>query len=77
MPKMNPNSMVWTSAGIANGTEWPTRFAFLIGLISVILTMGGYNAPFHLSKECNNANIAFTIPIALSLLAPRVYPLNA
>ena len=55
-PKTNPNSVVWT--GIENGTEWPSGFAFLMGFLSVIWTMSGYDAPFHLSEECSNANIA-------------------
>ncbi|KAF4622763.1 hypothetical protein G7Y89_g14262 [Cudoniella acicularis] len=57
-PKGNPNSEVWTSEGIINGTEWPTGFAFLMGFLSVIWTIAGYDAPFHLSEECSNSNIA-------------------
>ncbi|KAF7957364.1 hypothetical protein EAE96_002949 [Botrytis aclada] len=57
-PKANPNIMVWTSEGLVNGTEWPTGFAFLMGFLSVIWTLAGYDAPFHLSEECSNANIA-------------------
>ncbi|KAK4952720.1 hypothetical protein LTR10_009527 [Elasticomyces elasticus] len=57
-PKVNPNNIVWTSDGIVNGTEWPTGFAFIMGFLSVIWTMSGYDAPFHLSEECSNANIA-------------------
>ncbi|THV50991.1 hypothetical protein BGAL_0128g00210 [Botrytis galanthina] len=57
-PKTNPSSMVWTSEGIVNGTEWPSGFAFLMGFLSVIWTLSGYDAPFHLSEECSNANIA-------------------
>ncbi|KAH8654070.1 amino acid transporter-like protein [Tricladium varicosporioides] len=57
-PKTNPNDVVWTSEGIINGTEWPTGFAFLMGFLSVIWTLAGYDTPFHLSEECSNANIA-------------------
>ncbi|KAM0128392.1 hypothetical protein ACHAO1_009014 [Botrytis cinerea] len=57
-PKTNPSSVVWTSEGVVNGTEWPTGFAFLMGFLSVIWTLAGYDAPFHLSEECSNANIA-------------------
>ncbi|KAM3077222.1 hypothetical protein ACMFMF_005131 [Clarireedia jacksonii] len=57
-PKANPNSVVWTSEGIVNGTEWPTGFAFIMGFLSVIWTLAGYDAPFHMSEECSNANIA-------------------
>ena len=55
-PKTNKNSEVW--GAVTNGTEWPTGFAFLMGFLSVIWTMSGYDAPFHLSEECSNANIA-------------------
>jgi amino acid transporter len=55
-PKTNDSHYVWTE--ITNGTEWPTGFAFLMGFLSVIWTMSGYDAPFHLSEECSNANIA-------------------
>jgi amino acid transporter len=37
-PKANPNSEVWTSKGIVNGTEWPTGFAFMMGFLSVIVS---------------------------------------
>ncbi|CZS89493.1 probable UGA4 GABA permease-also involved in delta-aminolevulinate transport [Rhynchosporium graminicola] len=57
-PKTNPDTIVWTSEGIVNGTEWPTGFSFLMGFLSVIWTMAGYDAPFHLAEECSNANIA-------------------
>jgi len=30
----------------------------MMGFLSVIWTMSGYDAPFHLSEECSNANIA-------------------
>ncbi|OCL05726.1 amino acid transporter-like protein [Glonium stellatum] len=55
-PKFNDNHIVW--AELQNGTEWPTGFAFLMGFLSVIWTISGYDAPFHLSEECSNANIA-------------------
>jgi amino acid transporter len=55
-PKTNSSHYAWTE--LQNGTEWPTGFAFLMGFLSVIWTMSGYDAPFHLSEECSNANIA-------------------
>jgi amino acid transporter len=55
-PKTNDNHYVWTE--IINGTEWPSGFAFMMGFLSVIWTLSGYDAPFHLSEECSNANIA-------------------
>jgi len=47
---------VWVD--VKNGTEWPTGWAFIMGFLSVIWTMSGYDTPFHLSEECSNANIA-------------------
>lgn len=55
-PKFNDNHIVWVE--LQNGTEWPTGFAFLMGFLSVIWTMSGYDTSFHLSEECSNANIA-------------------
>ena len=55
-PKFNDNKTVWVD--VANGTEWPTGLAFIMGFLSVIWTMSGYDTPFHLSEECSNANIA-------------------
>jgi amino acid transporter len=55
-PKTNGSHYVWTQ--LINGTEWPTGFAFMMGFLSVIWTMSGFDAPFHLSEECSNANIA-------------------
>lgn len=55
-PKTNDSHYVWTD--IVNGTEWPAGLGFIMGFLSVIWTMSGYDAPFHLSEECSNANIA-------------------
>lgn len=55
-PKTNSNHYVWTE--IINGTECPNTLAVMMGFLGVIWTMSGYDAPFHLSEECYNANIA-------------------
>jgi amino acid transporter len=55
-PKINSNTFVWTE--VTNGTEWPSGFAFLMGFLTVIWTMSGYDAPIYLSEECSNANVA-------------------
>lgn len=57
-PKFQSNETVWTSKGFINGTDWPIGFATLMGFLSVIWTMSGYDAPFHLSEKCSNANVA-------------------
>ncbi|KAG9231578.1 amino acid permease-domain-containing protein [Amylocarpus encephaloides] len=54
-PKFFPSKQVWT---IQNGTDWPDGVAVLMSFIAIIWTMSGYDAPFHLSEECSNANIA-------------------
>lgn len=55
-PKFNKSSEVWTT--FTNGTEWPIGWATIMGFLTTIWTMSGYDAPFHLSEECSNANIA-------------------
>ncbi|KAI0011365.1 amino acid transporter [Xylariaceae sp. FL0662B] len=47
-PKFQPNDVAW---GIQNG-------AVLMSFLSIIWTMSGYDASFHLSEECSNAAIA-------------------
>jgi amino acid transporter len=55
-PKSNDSHDVWTT--FENGTEWPIGWATIMGFLTTIWTMSGYDAPFHLSEECSNANIA-------------------
>ncbi|EXJ80126.1 hypothetical protein A1O1_08268 [Capronia coronata CBS 617.96] len=55
-PKTNHSHAVWTE--FQNGTEWPIGWATIMGFLTSIWTMSGYDAPFHLSEECSNANIA-------------------
>ncbi|KAG4420015.1 hypothetical protein IFR04_006866 [Cadophora malorum] len=54
-PKFFPSKQVWS---VQNGTDWPDGVAVLMSFIAIIWTMSGYDAPFHLSEECSNANIA-------------------
>ncbi|KZT57204.1 amino acid transporter [Calocera cornea HHB12733] len=63
-PRFNSNADVWGT--ITNGTEWPNGIAVLMSFISVIWTMSGYDAPFHLSEECSNAAIASPRAIVLT-----------
>ena len=55
-PKTNKSHDVWTQ--FENGTEWPIGWATIMGFLTTIWTLSGYDAPFHLSEECSNANIA-------------------
>ncbi|KAG0142030.1 hypothetical protein CROQUDRAFT_82617 [Cronartium quercuum f. sp. fusiforme G11] len=47
---------VWGT--IHNGTDYPDGISILMSFIGVIWIMSGYDAAFHLSEECSNANIA-------------------
>ncbi|KAM3087204.1 GABA/polyamine transporter, variant 2 [Clarireedia jacksonii] len=62
-PKFFPSKQVWS---IQNGTDWPDGIAVLMSFIAIIWTMSGYDAPFHLSEECSNANIASPRAIVLT-----------
>ena len=56
LPRFNPNRQVWSE--LYDGTDFPAGIAILMSFVAVIWTMSGYDAPFHLSEECSNANIA-------------------
>jgi amino acid transporter len=56
IPKTNSTRDVWGT--LTNTTEWPDGVAVLMSFLGVIWTMSGYDAPFHLSEECSNANVA-------------------
>ncbi|KAI4213783.1 MAG: hypothetical protein LQ349_009259, partial [Xanthoria aureola] len=64
MPKFNPASEVW--GNFYQGTSFPNGVALLMSFVAVIWTMSGYDAPFHLSEECSNANIASPRAIVLT-----------
>ncbi|OQO03957.1 hypothetical protein B0A48_10599 [Cryoendolithus antarcticus] len=55
-PKTAETHATWTT--FENGTEWPIGWATIMGFLTTIWTMSGYDAPFHLSEECSNANVA-------------------
>ncbi|EGF99585.1 uncharacterized protein MELLADRAFT_40209 [Melampsora larici-populina 98AG31] len=56
MNRVASSSEVWGS--IHNGTDYPDGVSILMSFIGVIWIMSGYDASFHLSEECSNANIA-------------------
>ena len=51
LTKWNSNSDVW--GNFYTGTEFPNGVAVLMSFISVIWTMSGYDAPFHLAEEAS------------------------
>jgi amino acid transporter len=64
LPRFSASGDVWGT--IYPGTEFPSGVAILMSFVSVIWTMSGYDAPFHLSEECSNANIAAPRAIVLT-----------
>ncbi|MCJ1434666.1 hypothetical protein MMC27_004035 [Xylographa pallens] len=64
LPKFNSSTEVW--GDVYNGTDFPVGIAILMSFVAVIWTMSGYDAPFHLSEECSNANIASPRAIVLT-----------
>ena len=64
LTKFSPASDVWGT--IYEGTDFPAGIAIMMSFTSVIWTMSGYDAPFHLSEECSNANIAAPRAIVLT-----------
>jgi amino acid transporter len=41
-----------------NATDWPIGMAVLISFLSVIWTLTGYDAPYHLTEECSNSAVS-------------------
>ncbi|KAL9111983.1 MAG: hypothetical protein Q9227_003603 [Pyrenula ochraceoflavens] len=82
LPRFTPSSVVWgdfyEGTDFPNGVAMLMSFIagkFVLAgwlkkisltLLSVIWTMSGYDAPFHLSEECSNANIASPRAIVLT-----------
>jgi amino acid transporter len=64
LPRFTKSSTVW--GNFYEGTDWPNGIAVLMSFLSVIWTMSGYDAPFHLAEECSNANIAAPRAIVLT-----------
>ena len=56
LPRFTSSGEVWSN--FYDGTDWPDGIAVLMSFLSIIWTLSGYDAPFHISEECSNANIA-------------------
>lgn len=63
-PRFTASADVWGT--ISDGTEFPAGISILMSFVAIIWTMSGFDAPFHLSEECSNANIASPRAIVLS-----------
>ena len=64
LPRFTSAADVWGT--IYAGTDFPAGISILMSFVAVIWTMSGYDAPFHLSEECSNANIASPRAIVLT-----------
>ncbi|KAL8962279.1 MAG: hypothetical protein Q9193_001289 [Seirophora villosa] len=64
LPRFTPSSIVW--GNFYEGTDFSKGVSLLMSFVAVIWTMSGYDAPFHLSEECSNANIASPRAIVLT-----------
>ncbi|KAL9130292.1 MAG: hypothetical protein Q9175_007061 [Cornicularia normoerica] len=64
LPRFTPTRVVWND--FYDGTDFPKGVSILMTFVAVIWTMSGYDAPFHLSEECANANIAAPRAIVLT-----------
>lgn len=71
LDKFNASSDVWGT--IYPGTEFPPGVSVLMSFSAVIWTMSGYDAPFHLSEECSNANVAAPRAIVLTSATGGVF----
>ena len=49
LSKFTSASEVWGT--LYEGTEWPSGISILLSFLSVVWTMSGYDAPFHLSGK--------------------------
>ncbi|KAK4691731.1 choline transport protein, partial [Lecanoromycetidae sp. Uapishka_2] len=63
-PRFSQASVVW--GNFYAGTDFSNGVSLLMTFVAVIWTMSGYDAPFHLSEECSNANIAAPRAIVLT-----------
>jgi amino acid transporter len=58
LPRFTPSSEVWS--GFYPGTDFPKGVAILMSFVSVIWTMSGYDAPFHLSGTYHSRRLPLT-----------------
>ena len=65
--------------GLQNRTEWPDGVAVLMSFLSIIWTMSGFDASFHLAEECSNAAVATPRSIVMTAASGSVmgFVLNA
>ncbi|KAI0264835.1 APC amino acid permease [Gloeopeniophorella convolvens] len=60
----NSAKVVFTSSGIQNLSGWPDGFSLVLSFIVPVWTLGGYDAPVHISEDASNAS--FAVPWAIT-----------
>ncbi|KAF8874578.1 amino acid/polyamine transporter I [Gymnopilus junonius] len=60
------NSASYVFGNFENLTLWPNGFAFLLSFLAPTWTMGGIDAPVHISEEARNASVAVPRTIIMS-----------
>ncbi|KAI8986825.1 APC amino acid permease [Trametes punicea] len=52
------NSATYAFGGFANLSGWPNGFTFVLSFLAPLWTIGGFDAPVHISEEATNARTA-------------------
>ncbi|OBZ78505.1 GABA-specific permease [Grifola frondosa] len=62
LPAATPNELKNTASfafgGFSNFNGWPNGFAFVLSFLAPLWTIGGFDAPVHISEEAANARVA-------------------
>ncbi|KAI0777534.1 APC amino acid permease [Trametes elegans] len=57
-PSEYKNTASYAFGGFANLNGWPNGFAFVLSFLAPLWTIGGFDAPVHISEEASNAQTA-------------------
>ncbi|KAI0646185.1 APC amino acid permease [Trametes meyenii] len=56
-PREFRNTGSYVFGGFANFYGWPNGFAFVLSFLAPLWTIGGFDAPVHISEEASNARV--------------------
>ncbi|EKM60113.1 uncharacterized protein PHACADRAFT_138539 [Phanerochaete carnosa HHB-10118-sp] len=66
-PKEFKNTASYALGGFANLSSWPNGWAFILGFLAPLWTIGGFDGPIHISEEVSNARTAVPWAIVTSI----------
>jgi len=66
------NDAAYTFGHVANLSDWPAGFGFVLSFLAPMWTINGYDSCLHISEEASNASIAVPWGIVLSTLVAGV-----